>query len=81
MTGRPRKSAGKRKHEGGVRRIFVAAMALVVVFFGGTIGFMLIEDWGFWRSFFFTLITVTTVGYTAEGLSATGKGCIAGGLR
>jgi voltage-gated potassium channel len=48
------------------------ALATVVVF--GTAGFMLIEsDWGLWKSLFFTLITITTVGYGDQGLSPNGE--------
>ena len=47
-------------------------LSLIVV--SGTIGFMLIEeDWGVWKSLFFTLITITTVGYGDEGLSIQGE--------
>ena len=47
---------------------------LILVIAIGTLGFMLIErDWGVWRSLFFTLITITTVGYGDEGLSDSGK--------
>ena len=43
-------------------------MAVVVA--GGTWGFWLIEtEWGVWKSLYFTLITVTTVGYGDQGLS------------
>lgn len=36
----------------------------------GTIGFYVIEsDWTLWRSFYLTLITITTVGYGDEGMS------------
>ncbi|MFT4542374.1 MAG: hypothetical protein ACI835_004842, partial [Planctomycetota bacterium] len=37
----------------------------------GTGGFVEIEGWDVWRSFYFTLIT--TVGYSDEGLTHTGK--------
>ncbi len=48
------------------------ALALVIAM--GTLGFMLIEDhWGVWKSLFFTLITITTVGYSDQNLSADGQ--------
>ncbi len=54
-----------------VRRCLVA-LAGVVLF--GTIGFRLIErSWGLWQSLYFTLITITTVGYGDEGLSPGGE--------
>lgn len=59
------------EHQARLRR---AILALAFVLVGGTCGFMLIEpNWGFWRSFYFTLITVTTVGFSDEGLSETGR--------
>lgn len=49
-----------------------ALMAVVVA--GGTWGFWLIEtEWGVWKSLYFTLITVTTVGYGDQGLSESGE--------
>jgi voltage-gated potassium channel len=50
----------------------IAALFGVTAF--GTVGFLIIEpEWGFWDSLYFTLITVTTVGYGDEGLSSAGK--------
>lgn len=48
---------------------------LTVVAFG-TLGFWYIEHdnhWDLWKSLFFTLITITTVGYGDQGLSPTGE--------
>ncbi len=39
----------------------------------GTFGFSAIEGWSYWRSLYFTLITVTTVGYGDEGVSEAGR--------
>ena len=48
------------------------ALAAVTAF--GTVGFAVIEqDWTLWKSLFFTLITITTVGYGDEGLSENGE--------
>ncbi|MCP4601104.1 MAG: potassium channel protein [Proteobacteria bacterium] len=55
------------------RRALLAVVSILVVIFGGTLAFVAVEGWDFWRAFFFTLITVTTVGYGAEGLSANGE--------
>jgi voltage-gated potassium channel len=41
----------------------VAVALLVTVVAGGTLGYMLVEGWGAWDSFYMTVITVTTVGY------------------
>lgn len=52
----------------------VAILLAVVIF--GTLGFWYIEydnAWGLWKSLFFTLITITTVGYGDQGLSPTGE--------
>lgn len=53
---------------------WVAVLLLVLVF--GTLGFWFTEQsngWDLWKSLFFTLITVTTVGYGDQGLSPTGE--------
>lgn len=55
------------------RRLVRAVMALVGILSVGVGGLMWIEGWDFWRAFFFTLITVTTVGYGDEGISDAGE--------
>ena len=55
------------------RHLTQALLMLACVTFGGTAGFVIIEEWSFWRALFFTLITITTVGYGDEGISETGK--------
>lgn len=53
---------------------FRCAMLLLSVVFVGTIGFWLIEDqWNLWDALYFTLITVTTVGYSDGGISEAGQ--------
>jgi voltage-gated potassium channel len=55
-------------------RILRAMAALAAVLIFGTCGFMIIQDqWGFWKSIYFTLITITTVGYGDYGLSPAGQ--------
>lgn len=46
-------------------------LGLVIVF--GTSGYTWIEGWSPWRSFFFTLVTLTTVGYGDYGISTRGE--------
>jgi len=55
------------------RRLMRALAMLGLVVLGGTLGFMRIEGWGVWRSFYLTLVTITTVGFSDEGLSPEGK--------
>ena len=46
------------------RKKFLLVISLIVFVIGvGTIGYMSIEGWGFWDSFYMTVITLTTVGY------------------
>lgn len=49
----------------------LSVCTLVVLF--GTAGFTWIEGWGTWQSFFFTLYTLTTVGYGDNGISENGQ--------
>jgi voltage-gated potassium channel len=56
-----------------VHRVRRAVVAISLVVSIGTLGFMLIEGWSLWRSLFFTLVTITTVGYGDYGLSANGE--------
>ncbi|MEM1423086.1 MAG: potassium channel family protein [Planctomycetota bacterium] len=52
-----------------VRSLLLIGVVLLV----GTAGFALIEGWTLWESLFFTLITVTTVGYGDHGVSPAGE--------
>lgn len=54
-------------------RITRALGVLVAVVLIGTLGFTIIEGWDVWRALFFTLITITTVGYSADGLTTAGE--------
>ena len=53
-----------------VRRSLLVCCAVVVI---GTGGYSWIEGWAIWDSLFFTLVTLTTVGYGDYGLSETGE--------
>lgn len=56
------------------RTVLCCLIALLTVVAIGTTGFMLIQpEWGIWKSFFFTLVTITTVGYGDEGLTEEGQ--------
>jgi voltage-gated potassium channel len=46
------------------RNKFVLVIGLIIIVIGfGTLGYMSIEGWNFWDSFYMTVITLTTVGY------------------
>lgn len=54
-----------------VLRLFLVIMAVVVF---GTLGFRIIQrDWDLWQCLYFTLVTVTTVGYSDTGISPAGE--------
>jgi voltage-gated potassium channel len=44
----------------------LAVALLISVGAGGTIGYHLIERWGFWRSFYVTALAITTLGVPSE---------------
>jgi len=48
-------------------------LALIGVVLAGAAGIMFIEGWDFDQALFFTLITLTTVGYADYGISEAGK--------
>jgi len=45
------------------REILLASLALFVLFFVGTIGYILLEGWGWIEGFYMTFITLTTIGF------------------
>jgi len=45
------------------KRLVAAAGMICLVILFGTTGYIVIEEWGFWDSFYMTVITLTTVGY------------------
>jgi voltage-gated potassium channel len=55
------------------QRLMRAVFALGLVLSLGTTGFVLIEGWDVWRSLYFTVITITTVGFGDEGIGEMGK--------
>ncbi len=50
-----------------------ALLLAVLVVAGGTFGYMYLEGWGAWDAFYFTLVTITTVGYGDYGISGAGE--------
>lgn len=63
----------KHPMNAGAPRLSLALILMALVFITGTFGFVEIEKWDVWRALYFTLITITTVGYGDEGLSDSGK--------
>jgi voltage-gated potassium channel len=53
--------SGERRSRTQRPAFAIALLGSVIV--GGTIGYVLLEDWGPWDAFYMTVITVTTVGY------------------
>ncbi|MCC7453369.1 MAG: hypothetical protein IT222_04320, partial [Crocinitomix sp.] len=45
------------------KKIYYAFTFLILIIIGGCIGFMLIEKWSFFDSFYMTIITLSTVGF------------------
>ena len=70
MEGRAAWVRSRTQRPPGLRTALLLLVALVLA---STFGLMLIEQWDFWKAFFFTLITITTVGYGDEGISQTGE--------
>jgi voltage-gated potassium channel len=46
-----------------MRKIVMIALCFIALLFGGTFGYMLLENTGFWLGMYLTIITVFTVGY------------------
>ena len=56
------------------RRLIFIASAIAITLVGGTVGFMVIGNYAAFDAFYFTLITITTVGYSEMfGLSRAGR--------
>ncbi|MFT4648286.1 MAG: hypothetical protein ACI87O_000400 [Planctomycetota bacterium] len=55
------------------RKLVQALVLVLMVTLAGTIGFVRIEGWDQWKAFYFTLTTITSVGYEDEGISDSGK--------
>lgn len=61
------------QHDDHIEAILRCFAMLSVVVLAGTIGFYVTEDWTLWRCIYFTLITITTVGYGDLGVSPLGE--------
>ena len=56
------------------KEIYYALIFLIVVLFGGTLGYVIIEDFSVGNAFYMTVITVSTVGFgEVEQLSDVGR--------
>jgi len=56
------------------RRFYFIAFLLLLIFSIGVGGFMIIENWNFFDSFYMTVITITTVGFgEIHPLSSIGR--------
>ena len=44
-------------------KLYYFLLLLLLIMFGGTIGFVIIENWGWIDSFYMTIITISTVGF------------------
>jgi voltage-gated potassium channel len=53
-------------------KIYYAIFLLVGVILMGSFGFMIVEGWSFFDSFYMTIITVSTVGFNEVGLLSVG---------
>ncbi len=57
-----------------IKQIQYALLLLILIFFIGNIGFMVIEGFSFTESFFMTIITISKVGFQeVEPLSDAGR--------
>lgn len=55
-------------------KVYYALFLLIAVIFVGTAGFMIVEGWNFFESFYMTIITISTVGFNeVQELSDGGK--------
>ncbi|MEO0514265.1 MAG: potassium channel protein [Planctomycetota bacterium] len=62
------------EHQRQRRNVANAVLTMLIVIAIGTTGFALLEEqWTAWDAFFFTLITITTVGYGDYGLDMKGE--------
>ena len=51
-------------------RSFWSLFGVVIV---GSVGFVFVEGSSLWRGLYFTLVTITTVGYSDDGISEAGR--------
>ncbi|HKV40545.1 MAG TPA: potassium channel protein [Blastocatellia bacterium] len=55
------------------KRFIIAALAIFGVVAFGTLGFRIVMGWPWFDSFYFTLITITTIGYNEPPMTDTGR--------
>ncbi len=55
-------------------KVYYFLILLLLIMFGGTVGFVIIEEWGWVDAFYMTIITISTVGFQeVHELSIYGK--------
>lgn len=65
---------GRHRQSSLVSQLRLALVVLALIVGGGTIGYMVVEDWGPLDAFFMTIITLSTVGYgEVQPLTPAGK--------
>ncbi|MBW2029132.1 MAG: two pore domain potassium channel family protein, partial [Deltaproteobacteria bacterium] len=56
------------------RKLAKGFAVLLIILLSGTLGYMVVEGWGFLDSLYMTVITITTVGFREVGpISAEGE--------
>jgi voltage-gated potassium channel len=55
-----------------LRAVLVVVVAVVVVVVIGVVGYMLIEGWSFLQALYMTVTTITTVGFSDQGVNTSG---------
>jgi len=54
-------------------RLRTALVLVAIVVGAGTLAFMLTEPWGLWDAFYFTIVTISTVGYGDYDITPAGQ--------
>jgi voltage-gated potassium channel len=56
------------------QQALISALLFIILIGGGTVGYMLIENWSFFDAFYMTIITIATVGYSeVHSVSMAGR--------
>ncbi|MBN4070929.1 hypothetical protein JYT72_00335 [Crocinitomix catalasitica] len=55
-------------------KVYYAIFLLIFIILVGTLGYVIVEGWTFFESFYMTIVTISTVGFhEVHGLSDAGK--------